>query len=372
MTSIKVILNRSRALKDGSYPLVVQIIHRRRKRLLYLSISLFPDEFDPYTEKILIGSRRLTQNRVKELNSTVHRHIRTMHAVLVHLDRAGTPYTVEDILYRYRLFDGGYFLLSWFDYLTDTLRQQKRFGTVLALTSTRASLAAWIGDGQVCLPDVDSRFVRSYEAFLLGRGVSTNTVCYYLRNLRSIWNRAREEGLPVAKDNPFVHIRTSSCPTPKRAVGDDVFILLAEADLSFEPAMDVARDIFMFSFYCRGMSFVDIAYLAPDNISDGYICYRRHKTGQQLMVGITPKIDQIVAKYRTSSPYIFPFVSGSTPEERHRSYRRASRARAIGTPVAVISECLGHTSERTTRVYLKEFDRKVIDEVNEKVCTFTT
>lgn len=214
--------------------------------------------------------------------------------------------------------------------------------------------------------------MRSYEAFLLGRGVSTNTVCYYLRNLRSVWNRAREEGLPVAKDNPFVHIRTSPCPTPKRAVGDDVFILLAEADLSFEPAMDVARDIFMFSFYCLGMSFVDIAYLAPDNISDGYICYRRHKTGQQLMVGITPKIDQIVAKYRTSSPYIFPFVSGSTPEERHRSYRRASRARAIGTPVAVISECLGHTSERTTRVYLKEFDRKVIDEVNEKVCTFTT
>ena len=45
----------------------------------------------------------------------------------------------------------------------------------------------------------------------------------------------------------------------------------------------------------------------------------------------------------------------------------ASQAKASRAPIAVISESLGHTSEKTTQIYLKEFDQSVVDRVNAMV-----
>ena len=48
----------------------------------------------------------------------------------------------------------------------------------------------------------------------------------------------------------------------------------------------------------------------------------------------------------------------------------ASRARREGIPMAVISEALGHTSEKTTRIYLDELEARRIDEANDIVSSF--
>ena len=56
--------------------------------------------------------------------------------------------------------------------------------------------------------------------------------------------------------------------------------------------------MFMFSFYCRGMSFVDMAYLQQEDIRDGMIHYRRRKTGQTYSVRIIPEEQSILAPYR--------------------------------------------------------------------------
>ena len=45
----------------------------------------------------------------------------------------------------------------------------------------------------------------------------------------------------------------------------------------------------------------------------------------------------------------------------------ASLARQIHTPLAVISESLGHSDEKTTQIYLASFDRSVLDKVSEQV-----
>ena len=55
-------------------------------------------------------------------------------------------------------------------------------------------------------------------------------------------------------------------------------------DLSLKPHLDFARDMFLFCFYTRGMSFVDMAYLKKGDIANGILTYRRKKTGQQLFI----------------------------------------------------------------------------------------
>ena len=45
----------------------------------------------------------------------------------------------------------------------------------------------------------------------------------------------------------------------------------------------------------------------------------------------------------------------------------ASIAQSERVPIATISEAMGHTSERTTRIYLASLDTSAVDEANRKV-----
>ena len=46
ITSVKLMLNKSRILNNGSYPLVFQVIHNRRKKLLYTGYRMKEEVFD--------------------------------------------------------------------------------------------------------------------------------------------------------------------------------------------------------------------------------------------------------------------------------------------------------------------------------------
>ena len=156
----------------------------------------------------------------------------------------------------------------------------------------------------------------------------------------------------------------------------------------------------MFSFYTRGMSFVDIALLKKRHVFPGEICYRRHKTDQLMRVGINKEISRILERYKNvPGEYIFPlFPAERDPYAGYRSaYHRiryslgkifrviglefplrlhaarhswATIAKVNGASVHVIGECLGHTSEKTTRIYLKELDHSALDAVNNQVADF--
>lgn len=219
-----------------------------------------------------------------------------------------------------------------------------------------------------------------------------------MRNLKSVYRQAKNEGYHVADADPFGNVRSKPRKTVKRALKRTELQRLYHTDLSQSPHLEFARDIFMFSYFCRGMPFVDVIYLKKSSLSNGAIGYFRRKTGQWLQVGITPQLDVLIAKYDSHSPYIFPVLLGEDEWELHNQYRQvfervnrnlkhlgklcginttlttyvarhtwATLAKEMGTPAAVISEGLGHTTEKTTRIYLKDFDHNIVDKVNEQV-----
>ena len=175
---------------------------------------------------------------------------------------------------------------------------------------------------------------------------------------------------------------------------------LSAIELEKDSPLSLARDIFMFSFYTRGMSFVDIALLKKRHVFPSEICYRRHKTDQLMRVGINKEISRILERYKNvPGEYIFPlFPAERDPYAGYRSaYHRiryslgkisrviglefplrlhaarhswATIAKVNGASVHVIGECLGHTSEKTTRIYLKELDHSALDAVNNQVADF--
>ena len=128
-----------------------------------------------------------------------------------------------------------------------------------------------------------------------------------MRNLRAIYNRAVSEGLVVQR-NPFKHVYTGIDKTKKRAVSLSVIRRIRDLDLN-KKSLIFARDIFMFSFYTRGMSFVDMAFLKKKDLQNGILTYRRKKTGQQLFIKWEKPMQELIDKYNTSeTSYLLPII----------------------------------------------------------------
>lgn len=244
----------------------------------------------------------------------------------------------------------------------------------------------------------NQEMMNEYEAYLKARGVSKNTSSFYMRTLRAVYNRAVNKGLTIQR-YPFKYVYTGVDKTLKRAVSVQTMKRIKNLDLSSEEKLDFARDMFMFSFYSRGMSFVDMAYLRKKDLNNGILTYRRHKTGQLLHIRWEACMQEIVNKYRNEqSAYLLPIISTNDIEEQRKQYiyyahninrylkkigekldltlpltmyvarhSWASIAKNKNVPLSVISDGLGHGSEKTTRIYLSSLDNVEIDKANRMI-----
>jgi len=199
----------------------------------------------------------------------------------------------------------------------------------------------------------------------------------------------------VTNRSPFRHVYTGVDKTVKRALPMKVIRRINGLELWRTPALDYARDMFMMSFCLRGMSFVDMAYLRKSDLHNGYVVYRRRKTGQKLIIQWTKEMQLILDKYpENESDYLLPIIRSSGVNERciyrnvsyniNHSLKKvaemagvpipltlyvarhswASAARQQGIPLSVISEGMGHENETTTRIYLASLDSTAIDNAN--------
>ena len=129
-----------------------------------------------------------------------------------------------------------------------------------------------------------------------------------MRILRAVYNRAVEKDLTTNR-NPFKHVYTGIDKTIKRAIPLKAIKQIKNLDLSLQLSLDFARDMFLFSFYTRGMSFIDMAYLRRTNLKNGILTYHRRKTGQQLSIRWERCMQDILDKYENpTSDYLLPII----------------------------------------------------------------
>ena len=399
MATVKLKLHKNRLLKDGTYPLVFQIIHNRRKKVLYTKYRVRESDFDPASEKIRTDNeRQLSGRSMLRMNRELNKERKVLLSKIAFYEDHGIDFGVEDLDDRSSRRHNVYLL----QYMNRQIREKilaRRNGTAAAYKSTHSSLQKYLGRKDVRASEINPMFVRKYEDFLHKQQVSANTVAFYMRNLRTIYNNILQDGFTTTGESPFKATRTTVHKTVKRALSKKNMGLLVHCTFSqSERLLEFARDVFLFSFYTRGMSLVDIVFLRKDQLYDNAVHYVRHKSSQPLRIAITEQLAALIAKYDNDSPYVFPILEGESPASQYERYRSAlarinrnlkkvgkklglttplttyvarhtwaTLAKQCGAPVAVISEGLGHASEKVTHIYLKEFDSSVLDRINEMV-----
>ncbi|MBV3833197.1 site-specific integrase [Bacteroides sp. BFG-638] len=396
-TSVRLMLNKGRRLNNGTYPLVFQVIHSRRKKLLYTGFRLKEEAFNEAEEKIVDGTdATLTATDITKMNRELRKMKNMIHTRIRQLERTTEPFTVEDVLAQFTRANvrQQFYILRYIDTQIERKKKLKKEGTAAAYKSTRSSLAKFLDGSDIRMPEIDLRFIRRYEDFLYNNGVAENTVSYYLRNLRTLYNQAVVDGYHPHGEYPFVKAQTRPAKTVKRALSREDLQALANLKLEDAPELKFARDLYLFSFYAQGMAFVDIVLLKKSDIYNGVLTYSRHKSKQFIRIAVTPQMQELMDKYETEGKYVFPIIRDNSSSE-YTQYRLAlgrinrhlkriaamidvkiplttytarhtwaTLARDCGAPVSVISAGLGHTSEEMTRIYLKEFDVSQLDKVN--------
>ena len=380
--------------KEGT--IYYQIIHNRVIRQLRTDYHIFQSEWDDSCNSVVVTANN-RRNHLLSIKERIIWDIRRLKAIIAQLERMENSFTAEDIIIKFQKQASEQSLFNFMQSVISQLQQMGKQRTSETYSATLKSFMQFREDKDVLLDEINSDMMLLYEAYLLNRGITKNSSSFYMRILRAVYNRAVEKDL-ISNRSPFKHVYTGVDKTIKRAIPLKAIKQIKNLDLSLHPSLDFARDMFLFSFYTRGMSFIDMAYLRKKDLSNGILSYRRRKTGQQLFIRWEKCMQEIVDKYDNPlSEYLLPIIKPMNGDNRTQyqnamilinrklkilgkmvdvqlplttytaRHSWASVAKLKNVPISVISEGLGHDSEMTTQIYLASLDNAVVDKANAQI-----
>ena len=280
--------------KEGT--LYYQLIHERRVKHIKTHYKIKSNEWDELSEAIVVltnDSQRKYQ--VESVERCIKWDIQRLEKIVEEYEDKGLSYGLTHIADAYQKLCQKHSLFPFMEELIAKYQRHGQTRTSETYQTTLNSFKRFRMNVDVTLEEIDAELLQSYEYYLKVEGISPNTISFYMHRLRAVYNRAVEQGL-IEQRFPFKRVRTSIERTVKRAIPVKFIRKLKSLDLNDSPSKAFARDMFLFSFYTRGMSFIDIAYLQKKDLQYNILTYRRKKTGQKLHVHWETCMQQILNK----------------------------------------------------------------------------
>lgn len=381
-----------------------QIIHEKSVRRINSVYTLHNDDWDSERGRVRYDEKGYAPEMRKVIRRGIRHDVERLKRITRKFEDADAPYTATDIYEEYERYVADNSLFLFMENIIDDLKEQGRIRTAETYSATVNSFKKYLKErhpvsnggfeDDIHLDYITPDLMEGYEGWGRRNGLVPNTISFYTRILRAVYNRAVDNGL-VDNCNPFRHVYTGIDKTKKRAL--TLSALRKIKALRIEPSTPIgfARDMFLMSFYLRGMSFVDMSYLRKSDLIDGRLTYHRRKTGQRLSIRWTSEMQQLLDRYpENPTDYLLPIINNIGKNDRSL-YRNAcyninhnlkhvaemagvkerltmyvarhswaSAARSKGIPLSIISEGMGHDSELTTRIYLASLDTSMVDRAN--------
>lgn len=368
------------------------VSHKKIVRHITTNIHVLPEHWNQEKQRITAVGKD-----VKRMQNRIDSDLTVLRRIIRELESGQRPFTTHEIISRFRTPERHVVVLDFFREQMQLFVDCNKRGTAMNYRSAANVLSTFLGDKKFCFSELTAQFVEEYNDYLLRKGLIRNSQSFHMRILRSVYNKAVRRGY-TEQTHPFRDVYTGIDHTRKRAVNEDVISQLIHLEIKDKEALVLARDMFLFSFYTRGMAFVDVAYLRKSDIQGGVIHYVRRKTGHELSIRVEPCIQAIIDRYTSRvrrTPYVFPVLKTKDEAECFQRYKKelrkynsrlsqlskrlgleynlssytsrhswATMARNHNVPIAVISAGMGHASERTTQIYLASLENTVIDNAN--------
>lgn len=376
------------------------VTHKRKTRIIPTGYRIMKEEWDTGKSDIIINSGNNRKAMLKIIRDKTQWELAQMEHMIRLTSEENRIISADLLAERLTRIKP---CRSMTEFTRQLIEKKCRIGKIRTAETYMSTLRSFMKFRQgedLCFTSIDSDTINMYEAYMKTQGLTHNTRSFYMRILKAIYNTAAEEGLAGISPSPFRYVCTGMEKTARRAVSLAHIKRIKATDCRLKPHMELARDMFLFSFYTRGMAFVDMAYLKKTDLKEGILTYHRKKTGQKLHIKWDRQMEEIIERYSSataSTKYLLPIITKNNGNERQQ-YRNAQRlinrklkiigrmaglpiqltlyvsrhswasiAKAMNTPVGIISEALGHNSEKTTLTYLSTLDTSAVDIVNKKI-----
>lgn len=391
-TTISVVCYKSKVLKNNESPLMLRVCKDGKRKYESLGISLNPKYWDfkankptakcpnrEYIEKLIAEKMRAYADKVIELKAMANEFTAT--TLMEKVNKPIRRKTVKDM----------------FDLYIQQLVSANRLRYADMYKLTINSLLKFNKHLNIPFSDVDVIWLKKYELWLQAQGLAINTIGTRFRHLRVIYNLAINEKVVKREYYPFDTFKVSKLNQipAKRSISKDAILKV----LNYEGKTELecfSIDLFTFSYLTAGINFVDIARLTDENIMENRLVYIRKKTKKQIKVPLQSQVVELIEKYKQQdNPYLFPILSPFHKTEQQKVNRvhkviakvnknlkrigeqldvsidlttyvaRHSFATVLkrsGVNTSLISEALGHSSEKVTQIYLDSFGNDQMDD----------
>lgn len=386
-------------LSDGTFPIALRLIKGRKKKIISFGMSCHKGEFESQEFK-------KTARNYKKRNQIILKLKAKAYEVIEDFQLKEVDYTLEEFENKFRGIDTEEVVnvFDFFDKIIDENIRSGKIGNARAYQETKQSLLGF-NSNLMKFSDVTLDFLEKYEVFLREKGNRDGGIAFKMRQFRALYNKAINRGYVGQELYPFKNYKISKLKERKnkRALTIEEFKRIKELDLTKHPHLVNSYNFFMFSFYTRGMNFVDMMHLKWSNINGDTIEYTRSKTKGNFKIKILPITKEILTYYKSQNrptDYVFPIIlkNGLSPSQlAHRKKKVLSRfnfrlkelaelagikktltsyvarhsyatiLKKKGVSTDMISESMGHSDLRVTNTYLKEFENETIDKANDKL-----
>jgi integrase len=390
--TVNVLLYKSKVLSNGEHPLMICVSKDGKRKYQSLNVSVNPKYWDFEKNK----PKRSCPNKeliLKLINDKVNDYTEQV----LELKTLKKDFTAVNLIDKVSGTNCKSTVIEVFNKHIEQLEKESRLKYATSFKELKNSLLEYNRHLDIYFSDIDLNWLKSYEFWLRGKGLANNSIGVRFRTLRAIYNQAIELNVVKAEYYPFKLYKVSKLKeeTTKRSISksDIEKIVSFKAKSSY---MQLSIDLFYFSYLCAGINFKDIAHLTLDNLIDNRLIYARKKTKKLIKIPLQNKALEIIQKYsQPNNQYLFPILSAYHKTEIQKMSRlnkvlavvnkhlknvgkelklpidlttyvaRHSFATVLkrsGVSTSIISETLGHSSERITQIYLDSFENSQIDE----------
>ena len=381
--------------------LYYMVIHKRCVKWINTGYHIYREEWNEKAESLVIPRNGERKSELLQIKSAIALEIKHREKIICNMESSNMDFSLGKLCEAFGA--SATSCKTIFSFLQEQVSRQerlRRLGTAKTYHNAYLRFKEFRKDVDLAFDELTSDMIEEYEAWLINRNLKQNTIRFYLRTLNTLLHKAVDEGLLNDARKLFCRVHLSYVKTTKRAISVVDIRAIQALHLPEKSMLAFARDIFMFSFYMRGMPFVDIAFLKKTDLKNGMLSYCRKKTNQHMTVAWEKEQHQIVERYAKqteNTPFMLPIIR-KTDGTEYRQYQRmqeninralkkignmvglkmplttyvarhswASIARDLNIPITVISEGMGHQSYKTTQVYLDSIDTSRINEANRTI-----
>lgn len=391
-TTVNVVCYKSKVLKNNESPLMIRVCKDRKRKYISIGLSINPIywDFTKNAPKPQCPNKEALTTLITQKLHAYSEQIMEFKA----MDRDYTASTlVEKVSKPSKLKTVGEVFLEQMQ----ALRDAQRLSYMLTIQQTYNSLMEFNKHLNIYFVDIDVPWLKRYETWLRKHGLSGNTIKGRFVDIRTMYNIAVDENLVKVEHYPFRKFKISKLQqeTAKRAITKEDVTRIMEYKTK-NKLVQFAIDIFTFSYIMGGINFVDIASLTKENIMDNRLVYIRQKTKKLIQLPLQDKAIELIEKYHDDdNPHLFPILLAYHKTEQQRLNRvhkaivnvnkrlkkigkelelpitlttyvarhsHATILKKAGVATSIISESLGHSSEKVTQIYLDSFGNEQMDD----------